>query len=213
VAEKLFFMKKEEKVNFILNTLENYFPNPKNPLNHKDPYTLLIATLLSAQSTDQQVNKVTKKLFKKASTPEEMIKLSCDEIKEIIKPCGLGPTKSKAIYNLSQELIKKHKGKVPKNLRLLEELPGVGHKTASVVLSQAFKKNTFPVDTHIKRSALRWGLSKGKTPLQIESDLKKLIPKKLWGKVHLQIIYFARRYCKARGHNPQKCPICSLLVK
>lgn len=196
------------KIQQILNDL---FPSPPIPLVHSDPYTLLIATLLSAQCTDERVNKVTPQLFALGSTPEEMIKLSVDEIMAIIKPCGLYRIKSKAIWNLSHILLKKHKGRVPSSLAALEKLPGVGHKTASVVLSQAFHKPAFPVDTHIHRCAKRWNLSPGKSVEQTERDLKAIFPKSKWSKIHLQIIYFARKYCQALRHNPKTCPICKHL--
>lgn len=192
----------------ILSILDALFPDPKIPLLHKDPYTLLIAVLLSAQCTDARVNQITPKLFALADTPEKMILLTPKEIEDIIRPCGLAPTKSKAIWKLSQDLIEKHKRTVPKTLKELEELPGVGHKTASVVMIQAFQKPAFPVDTHIHRCAHRWGLSNGKTVEQTEKDLKKFFPKKTWAKVHLQIIYYARKYCPARGHEIKNCPIC-----
>ena len=202
-------MSKKERAQFIQKTLEELFPHPDIPLTHQDSYTLLIAVLLSAQSTDVRVNQVTPKLFAKASTPQEMIQLSIPEIREIIHPCGLYNTKAKAIWNLSKLLIEKHKGKVPSSLVALEELPGVGHKTASVVMAQAFNKAAFPVDTHIHRCAKRWGLSQGKTVEQTEKDLKELFPKRSWTKLHLQIIYYARKYCPARGHKIDRCPICS----
>ncbi len=191
----------------IQDILNKYFPDPKPPLEHSDPYTLLIAVLLSARCTDAMVNRVTPKLFKKAKTPQAMIQLTVEEIRSIIKPCGLSPTKAKNIWKLSEILIKKYEGKVPKSLRSLESLPGVGHKTASVVMAQAFHVPAFPVDTHIFRCAHRWGLSKGKTVEKVEEDLKKYFPKKDWIKVHLQIIYFARKFCPARGKHDQ-CPIC-----
>jgi endonuclease III len=188
--------------------LNHYFPDPQPPLHHLDPYTLLIAVMLSARCTDARVNQITPRLFKRASTPEEMVQLTVQEIQSIIKPCGLSPTKAKNIFNLSRILIQKFKGRVPKSFKKLEELPGVGHKTASVVMAQAFHVPAFPVDTHILRSANRWGLSQGRTPEKVERDLKKLFPKKDWIKVHLQIIYFARKFCPARGkHN--NCPICA----
>jgi endonuclease III len=204
-------MNKKEKAHFIEKTLEAHFPNPAIPLKARDPYTLLIAVLLSAQSTDARVNLVTPHLFAKAATPEEMIALDVAEIQRLIKPCGLGPTKAKAIWGLSQDLISKHKGEVPKNFKALEALPGVGHKTASVVMSQAFNHPAFPVDTHIHRCAQRWGLSRGKNVVQTERDLKRLFPRKKWNKVHLQMIFFARKFCPARGHIAAKCPICSHL--
>jgi endonuclease III len=204
-------MNKKEKAKQIQHVLENLFPNPAIPLSHKDPYTLLIAVLLSAQSTDARVNQVTPHLFARASTPEEMLSLSVAEIAAIIKPCGLSNTKAKAIWNLSKILLEKHHGKVPVSFLELEALPGVGHKTASVVMIQAFHKPAFPVDTHIHRLAKRWGLSAGKNVKQTEKDLKALFPKKTWNKLHLQMIYFARKYCPARGHKKETCPICSMI--
>ena len=204
-------MKKKEKVILIQNILNKYFPNPTIPLLHKNPYTLLIAVLLSAQTTDKCVNKITDKLFKIASSPSEMIKIPFDKIKSIINPCGLAPTKAKAIIALSHILIEKHKSIVPKAYADLEKLPGVGHKTAGVVLAQAYNIDTFPVDTHIMRCAHRWNLSTEKTPIKIENDLKKIFPKNTWKKLHLQIIYFARNYCKAIKHTKEKCPICSII--
>jgi len=194
-------MKKTEKVKFIINTLEDLYPKVEVPLNHKDPYTLLIAVLLSAQSTDAGVNKITPKLFAKADNPYDMIKMSVEEIKEIIRPVGLSPMKSKGIYGLSKILIEKHDGKVPKNLKDLEELPAVGHKTASVVISQAFGIPAFPVDTHIHRLMFRWGLSSGKSVKKTEEDAKRIFPKNLWNKLHIQIIYYGREFCPARGWN------------
>jgi endonuclease-3 len=196
----------------IAEILETLFPNPEIPLLHKDPYTLLIAVLLSAQCTDARVNEITPELFALADTPERMIQLTPEEIEEIIFPCGLGPTKSKAIWKLSNDIIEKHHSQVPKTFEELERLPGVGHKTASVVMAQAFNHPAFPVDTHIHRCAKRWGLSRGSTVEQTEKDLKKLFPKELWIKLHLQIIYFARKYCPARGHDPSNCPICDKLT-
>jgi len=194
-------MKKTEKVKFIINTLEYLYPKVEVPLNHKDPYTLLIAVLLSAQSTDAGVNKITPKLFAKADNPYDMIKMSIEEIREIIRPVGLSPMKSKGIYGLSKILIEKHDGKVPKNLGDLEELPAVGHKTASVVISQAFGIPAFPVDTHIHRLMFRWGLSTGKSVKKTEEDAKRIFPKNLWNKLHIQIIYYGREFCPARGWN------------
>jgi endonuclease III len=205
-------MNKKERARFIQKTLTKLFPSPSVPLKHSDSYTLLIAVLLSAQSTDARVNQITPILFTKASTPQDMIKLSVKEIEDIIRPCGLGKTKAKAIWNLSSQLLEKHKGKVPSSFLALEALPGVGHKTASVVMSQAFKKPAFPVDTHIHRCAKRWGLSKGKNVKETEDDLKKLFPKRHWNRLHLQIIYFAREYCPARGHRAELCPICRILM-
>ena len=194
-------MKKTEKVKFLINTLEDLYPKVEVPLTHKDPYTLLIAVLLSAQSTDAGVNKITPKLFAKADNPYDMIKMSIDEIREIIRPVGLSPMKSKGIYGLSKILIEKHDGKVPKNLKDLEELPAVGHKTASVVISQAFGIPAFPVDTHIHRLMFRWGLSTGKSVKKTEEDAKRIFPKNLWNKLHIQIIYYGREFCPARGWN------------
>jgi len=190
------------------NILEKLYPETPIPLDHKDTYTLLIAVLLSAQCTDARVNKITPLLFAKADNAFDMVKLSVEEIKSIIRPCGLSPRKSKAIYELSEILIEKHKGEVPKSFQYLEELPGVGHKTASVVMAQAFGVPAFPVDTHIHRLAYRWKLTNGKNVDQTEKDLKRLYPKGLWNKLHLQIIFFGREYCPARSHKPESCPIC-----
>jgi endonuclease-3 len=201
-------MKWAEKIAKILDEL---FPHPEIPLTHKDPYTLLIAVLLSAQCTDMRVNLITPHLFEKADTPQKMIQLSPKQIETIIRPCGLGSTKSKAIWHLSQMLIQEFDGKVPHTFAELEKLPGVGHKTASVVMAHAFHQPAFPVDTHIHRCAHRWGLSQGKTVKDTERDLKLLFPKKKWIKLHLQIIYFARRYCPARGHKKDQCPICRFI--
>ncbi len=202
-------MKKAEKVLDIINILQREFPNPPVPLDHKDDYTLLIAVLLSAQCTDERVNKITPLLFAKADNPKDMLKLSAEEIREIIKPCGLSPRKSKAIYELSQILLNKHGGKVPASFEELEALPGVGHKTASVVMAQAFNVPAFPVDTHIHRLMYRWGLSNGKNVEQTEKDAKRLFPEEIWNDLHLQIIFFGRKYCPARGHKVEECPICS----
>ena len=193
--------------------LDKLFPRPKIPLKHKNAYTLLIAVVLSARCTDKKVNEITPKLFAKASTPEKMAALPQSTIQSIIKPCGLSPAKSKAIKNLSKILVEDYGGKVPKDWEALEKLPGVGHKTASVVMAQAFKEPAFPIDTHIHRCAKRWGLSSGKTVKQTEKDLKALFPKASWIKLHLQIIYFGRKYCPARGHKIENCPICSALEK
>lgn len=201
-------MKKKEKVTFVIQTLEDLYPDTPIPLDHKDPYTLLIAVLLSAQCTDERVNKVSPILFAKADNPEEMKMLEVEEIKQIIRPCGLSPRKSKAIHQLSEIICEKHNGEVPQNFKDLESLPGVGHKTASVVMAQAFGHPSFPVDTHIHRLIYRWGLSNGKNVEQTEKDCKRLFPKNLWNKLHLQIIFFGREYCKARPHDPKKCPIC-----
>ena len=202
-------MKKAEKVLDIINILQREFPNPPVPLDHKDNYTLLIAVLLSAQCTDERVNKITPSLFSKADNPKDMLRLNVEEIREIIKPCGLSPRKSKAIYELSQILINKHGGKVPASFEELEALPGVGHKTASVVMAQAFNVPAFPVDTHIHRLMYRWGLSNGKNVEQTEKDAKRLFPEEIWNDLHLQIIFFGRKYCPARGHKTEECPICS----
>lgn len=201
-------MTKTEKAKDILKILDKLFPEPPVPLDHKDAYTLLISVLLSAQCTDERVNKVTPILFKQADNPTDMIKMSADEIREIIKPCGLSPMKSKGIYGLSKILLEKHNGEVPNTFEELEALPAVGHKTASVVMTQWFDMPAFPVDTHIHRLAYRWGLSDGKSVEQTERDLKAVIPEKKWKKAHLQIIYFGRKYCPARGHNWKECPIC-----
>ena len=197
-------MDKKNKVKYLIKELENLFPEVPIPLNHKDPYTLLIAVLLSAQCTDERVNQITPNLFKKADNPYDMINLTVEEIKEIIRPCGLSPMKSKGIYGLSKIIIEKHNGLVPKNFEDLEELPGVGHKTASVVMSQAFGFPAFPVDTHIHRLMYRWGLSNGSNVKQTEKEAKRLFPKEKWNKLHLQIIYYARRYSPARGWNINK---------
>jgi len=202
-------MKKAEKVLDIINILQREFPNPPVPLDHKDNYTLLIAVLLSAQCTDERVNKITPLLFSKADNPKDMLRLNVEEIREIIKPCGLSPRKSKAIYELSKILINKHGGKVPASFEELEALPGVGHKTASVVMAQAFNVPAFPVDTHIHRLMYRWGLSNGKNVEQTEKDAKRLFPEEIWNDLHLQIIFFGRKYCPARGHKVEECPICS----
>ena len=197
-------MNKKEKVEFIIKSLEELYPKTPIPLNHKDPYTLLIAVLLSAQCTDERVNQITPKLFKIADSPKKMIKLSIKEIEDIIRPCGLSPMKSKGIFGLSKMIIEKHNGKVPENFEDLEAFPSVGHKTASVVMSQAFGFPAFPVDTHIHRLMYRWGLSNGKNVETTEKDAKRLFPKKLWNKLHLQIIYYGREYCPARGWDIRK---------
>ena len=197
-------MKKKDKVKFIIEKLEEFFPEVPIPLDHKDPYTLLIAVLLSAQSTDIGVNKVTPILFKKADNPYDMIKLSIDDIRVIIRPVGLSPTKAKGIHELSKILIEKHSGKVPQNFDDLESLPSVGHKTASVVMAQAFGIPTFPVDTHIHRLMYRWGLSTGKNVKKTEEDAKRLFPQELWNKLHLQIIWYGRKFSPARGWDIEK---------
>jgi endonuclease-3 len=206
-------MTKAEKVADILNILDKYFPDPEIPLHHKDAYTLLISVLLSAQCTDVMVNKTTPFLFKQADNPYDMVKMSVDEIREIIRPCGLSPMKSKGIYGLSKILIEKYGGEVPNTFEELEALPAVGHKTASVVMTQWFGLPAFPVDTHIHRLAYRWGLTNGKSVEQTEKDLKRLIPEEKWNKAHLQIIYFGRKFCPARNHRWRECPICSKYMR
>lgn len=197
-------MTKKESVDFIIKTLNDYFPETPIPLDHKDPYTLLIAVLMSAQSTDARVNLITPLLFAKANNPYDMIKMTVEEIREIIKPVGLSPMKSKGIHGLSHILIDKYDGKVPQDMEALETFPAVGHKTASVVMSQAFGVPAFPVDTHIHRLMYRWNLSNGKNVVQTEKDAKRLFPKETWNKLHLQIIYYARAYSPARGWNLEK---------
>ena len=197
-------MTKSEKVAFVIENLEDLYPNPPVPLDHKDPYTLLIAVLLSAQSTDARVNTITPLLFEKADNPYDMVKLSVEQIRDIIKPVGLSPMKSKGIYGLSKILIEQHHGKVPQSFEALEALPAVGHKTASVVMAQAFGVPAFPVDTHIHRLMYRWGLSTGKNVVQTERDAKRLFPKEKWNQLHLQIIFYGREYSPARGWNVQK---------
>ena len=197
-------MTKKEKVDFVITTLNKLYPKIPIPLDHSDPYTLLIAVLLSAQSTDVRVNQITPLLFKRAKTPSDMIKLSVEEIRNIIKPVGLSPMKSKGIYGLSKILLDKYNGKVPKTYQELEALPSVGHKTAAVVMAQAYGIPTFPVDTHIHRLMYRWGFSNGKNVIQTEKDAKRLFPKKLWNKLHLQIIWYGREYSPARGLKIQK---------
>ena len=194
-------MNKKEKTLFVINKLEELYPKAPIPLDHTDPYTLLIAVILSAQSTDKGVNKITPLLFKRAKTPEEMILLSVEEIRSIIKPVGLSPMKSKGIHELSEILINDYGGKVPADINALESLPSVGHKTASVVMAQAFGVSTFPVDTHIHRLLYRWGFSNGKNVTQTERDAKRLFPREKWNKLHLQIIWYGREYSPARGWN------------
>ena len=193
----------------IQRILEELFPETPIPLQHGDAYTLLVAVVLSAQCTDERVNQITPGLFARADNPADMARVPVDEIREIIKPCGLSPAKSKAISELSRIIVEKHGGQVPESFEELEKLPGVGHKTASVVMSQAFGHPAFPVDTHIHRLAARWGLSSGKNVEQTERDLKALFTENSWNKLHLQIIFFGRQYCPARGHQNEKCPICS----
>jgi endonuclease-3 len=197
-------MTKQEKVEFVIKTLQDFYPEIPIPLDHKDPYTLLVAVLLSAQCTDVRVNQITPLLFAKADNPFDMVKLSVDEIKEIIRPCGLSPMKSKGIYGLSKILIEKYYGEVPQSFEGLEELPAVGHKTASVVMSQAFGVPAFPVDTHIHRLMYRWNLTNGKSVQQTEKDAKRLFPKELWNDLHLQIIWYGREYSPARSWDLEK---------
>lgn len=202
-------MNRKERAIAIKIILDELYPETPIPLDHKDPYTLLVAVLLSAQCTDERVNQVTPFLFEKADNPVAMQELKVEEIKGIIRPCGLSPAKSKAIFNLSKIITEQHGGKVPQTFEELEALPGVGHKTASVVMSQAFGVPAFPVDTHIHRLAYRWKLSTGKNVVKTEKDLKAVFAPGEWNKTHLQIIFYGREYCKARGHDPHVCPICS----
>lgn len=202
-------MKKSEKVADIIHILEKLYPKPPIPLKHKDPYTLLVAVILSGRSTDAMVNRVTPKLFKIADTPEKIVKLEVEELRKIIQPCGLSPAKSKGIWQTSKILIEKYNSQVPANFEILESFPHVGHKTASVVMSQAFNVPAMPVDTHIHRLAYRWGLATGRNVVHTERDLKKVFPKEKWNPLHLQMIYFGREHCPALRHNPYKCPICS----
>ncbi len=204
-------MTKREKASFIQEKLEQLYPTTPIPLDHSDAYTLLIAVLLSAQCTDERVNKITPALFELADNPKDMAKEDVEVIREIIKPCGLSPRKSKAIKELSEILTTQYKGEVPNTFEALEALPGVGHKTASVVMAQAFGVPAFPVDTHIHRLLYRWTISTGKSVEKTEADAKKVFPEETWNKLHLQIIFFGREYCKARGHDPAKCPICSVI--
>ena len=192
-------MNKQERITFVINTLKEKYPSIPIPLDHKDPYTLLVAVLLSAQCTDVRVNKITPLLFAKADNPYDMVKMKVEEIKEIIRPCGLSPMKSKGIHGLSHILIEKYDGKVPQDFKALEELPAVGHKTASVVMSQAFGIPAFPVDTHIHRLMYRWNLTNGKNVVQTEKDAKRIFPEELWNDLHLQIIWYGREYSPARG--------------
>ena len=203
-------MKKKDKAVAIAKILDELYPETPIPLDHQDPYTLLIAVLLSAQCTDERVNRITPILFAKADTPQAMVGLTVEEIRDIILPCGLSQNKATAIHRLSEIILESYHGEVPSTFEELEALPGVGHKTASVVMSQAFGVPAFPVDTHIHRLATRWGLTNGKNVVQTEKDLKAVFPESEWGKVHLQIIFFGREYCPARKHEPEACPICSL---
>lgn len=201
-------MLRKERAAYIQNRLQQLYPETPIPLDHKDPYTLLIAVLLSAQCTDVRVNQITPLLFARADTPRDMVKLSVEEIKEIIRPCGLSPMKSKGIAGLSQILLDEHGGQVPADIKALEALPAVGHKTASVVMAQAFGVPSFPVDTHIHRLAQRWGLTSGKNVAQTERDLKRLFPESRWNDLHLQIIFYGREHCTAHGCDGRVCPIC-----
>jgi endonuclease-3 len=202
-------VKRADKARRIRRILDDVYPEVKIPLEHRDPYTLLISVLLSAQCTDVKVNQITPILFARAATPEAMVKLPVAEIQRVIRPCGLSPAKAKAIAGLSRILIEQHGGRVPADFEALEALPGVGHKTASVVMAQAFGRPAFPVDTHIHRLAARWGLSNGRSVEQTERDLKRLFPPQAWGRLHLQIISFGRQHCPARGHDLASCRICS----
>lgn len=199
---------KKERAAYIDERLEELFPETPIPLDHTNPFTLLIAVLLSAQCTDERVNKVTPALFEKATCPEDMVKLTVDEIEAIVKPCGLAPRKAKAIHRLSEILLEKHNGEVPASFEDLEELPGVGHKTAGVVLAQSFGIPAFPVDTHIHRLAQQWGLTSGKNVVETEKDLKRCFPEDRWNKLHLQIIFFGRKYCSARQCDGLQCELC-----
>jgi len=204
-------MLRKERAAYIQNRLQQLYPETPIPLDHKDAYTLLIAVLLSAQCTDVRVNQVTPLLFARADTPQDMVKLSVKEIKEIIRPCGLSPMKSKGIAGLSRILLDKHDGKVPADMKALEALPAVGHKTASVVMAQAFGEPAFPVDTHIHRLAQRWGLTSGKNVTQTERDLKRLFPESSWNDLHLQIIFYGREHCSAHGCDGRVCQICRMV--
>lgn len=201
-------MTRKEKAEFVSRKLAEFYPRTTIPLDHEDPFTLLVAVVLSAQCTDKKVNEITPLLFAKARTPQQMAKLDVEEIKEIIKPCGLSPMKSKGLHGLSRIILDEHDGQVPHTFAALEALPAVGHKTASVVMSQAFGFPAFPVDTHIHRLAWRWTLSTGKSVEHTEADLKKLFPEDTWNALHLRIIFFGREYCPAKGHDARKCPIC-----
>lgn len=204
-------MKKKERAQYILKKLNQLYPTTPIPLDHKDPYTLLISVLLSAQCTDVRVNKTTPALWKLADNPQDMSRQDVKDVENIVRPCGLGPQKSKAIVELSRLLIEKHKGVVPQSFEELETLPGVGHKTASVVMSQAFGHPAFPIDTHIHRLAKRWKLSSGRSVVQTERDLKKIFPENSWNKLHLQIIFYGREHCTARGCQGKTCLICARL--
>lgn len=201
-------MLKRDRVDFILSRLRELYPEPPVPLDHSDPYTLLVAVLLSAQCTDERVNQVTPRLFERAKTPKAMMEVAVEEIRQIIRPCGLSPQKSKAIAGMSRILIEEHRGEVPEDIEALERLPGVGHKTASVVMAQAFGIPSFPVDTHIHRLSQRWGLTSGKNVVQTERDLKRLFPEESWNRLHLQMIFYGREFCTARGCDGRVCEIC-----
>ena len=201
-------MLKKDRADFILSRLRELYPEPPIPLDHSDPYTLLVAVLLSAQCTDERVNQVTPGLFERARTPQAMVEVAVEEIRQIIRPCGLSPQKSKAIAGLSRILIEEHRGEVPSDMEALERLPGVGHKTASVVMAQAFGVPSFPVDTHIHRLSQRWGLTSGKNVVQTERDLKRLFPEESWNCLHLQMIFYGREFCTARGCDGRVCEIC-----
>jgi endonuclease-3 len=204
-------MTRAEKAAFVSRKLADLYPRTSIPLDHEDPYTLLVAVVLSAQCTDKKVNEITPLLFAKARTPQQMVKLSVEQIQDIIRPCGLSPMKSKGIHGLSRIILEEHGGQVPADMAALERMPGVGHKTASVVMAQAFGVPAFPVDTHIHRLAWRWTLSTGKSVEQTEADLKKLFPEDTWNELHIRIIYFGREHCPAKAHDPLKCPICSVI--
>src|SRR5690349_11541840 len=204
-------MTRQEKADFAAEKLAKLYPHPRIPLDHEDAYTLLVAVVLSAQCTDKKVNAIAPLLFAKARTPKQMVKLDVKEIEDIIRPCGLAPAKAKGIHGLSKIILEKHGGQVPNTITELEALPSVGHKTASVVMVQAFDTPAFPVDTHIHRLAWRWTLSSGKSVEHTEADLKKLFPEDQWADLHLRIIYFGREHCPAKGHDPRKCPICSVI--
>jgi endonuclease-3 len=199
---------KKDRADFVLSRLRELYPDPPIPLDHSDPYTLLVAVLLSAQCTDERVNQVTPGLFERARTPQAMVEIAVEEIRQIIRPCGLSPQKAKAIAGLSRILIEEHRGEVPEDMAALERLPGVGHKTASVVMAQAFGVPSFPVDTHIHRLSQRWGLTSGKNVVQTERDLKRLFPEESWNRLHLQMIFYGREFCTARGCDGRVCEIC-----
>jgi len=199
---------KKDRADFVLSRLRELYPEPPIPLDHSDPYTLLVAVLLSAQCTDERVNQVTPGLFERARTPQAMVEVAVEEIRQIIRPCGLSPQKSKAIAGLSRILIEEHRGEVPADMAALERLPGVGHKTASVVMAQAFGVPSFPVDTHIHRLSQRWGLTSGRNVVQTERDLKRLFPEESWNRLHLQMIFYGREFCTARGCDGRVCEIC-----